>query len=245
MYTSNASSDIFNEKPRLFVDMDGTLAEWRNISINVSINCEEDKFKVVDMINNILYQNGYYASLKPHTNVVDAIKKIIQDNEIEVFVCSCVLPDKKQFDNTTVSPVAQKNAWLDKYLPEIDTQHRIFVPDGEDKKKYIPGGIRPTDFLFDDYTEKLKLFCTKDNQQSLTIPKNGIKLLNNVNSKHGSWGGSCINYLNTAEVIKHSLKQIILENIRVRDENPPKQREPFPYAEHNFEEEAKEAGFEI
>lgn len=124
-----------NDKQRLFVDMDGTLAE----------------FKSVDTLEK-LYEKNYFASLNPHENVILAIKEIIKHNpEIEVNILSSVLSDSKY-------ALEEKNQWLDIFLPEIDKAHRLFPPCGMDKKEYIKGGVHENDFLLDDYTQNLTLW---------------------------------------------------------------------------------------
>ena len=123
---------MMNErKPRLFVDMDGTLAVFNQI----------DKLET-------LYEQGYFANLTPQVNVVDAVRMVQARNEIEVFVLSAVLTDSKYAQ-------VEKNEWLNIYLPEIDERHRIFVPCGEDKTMYVPDKILEEDVLLDDYTVNL------------------------------------------------------------------------------------------
>lgn len=118
-------------KPRLFVDMDGTLAVFNQI----------DKLET-------LYEQGYFANLTPQVNVVDAVRMVQARDEIEVFVLSAVLTDSKYAQ-------VEKNEWLNIYLPEIDERHRIFVPCGEDKTMYVPDKILEEDVLLDDYTVNL------------------------------------------------------------------------------------------
>ena len=123
---------MMNErKPRLFVDMDGTLAVFNQI----------DKLET-------LYEQGYFANLMPQVNVVDAVRMVQARDEIEVFVLSAVLTDSKYAQ-------VEKNEWLNIYLPEIDERHRIFVPCGEDKTMYVPDKILEEDVLLDDYTVNL------------------------------------------------------------------------------------------
>ena len=55
---------------RIFVDMDGTLAEWKNVESE-----------------NVLYEKGYYENLKPNENLLNAIKELIQKGE-NVFILS-------------------------------------------------------------------------------------------------------------------------------------------------------------
>ena len=142
------------KKQRLFVDIDGTLAV----------------FKPVDTLET-LYEKGYFLNLAPHENVVAAVKEIVTNHpEIEVNILSAYLTDSQY-------ALQEKNEWLDRYLPEIDQTHRIFVPCGSDKKEGI-GGIRSDDFLLDDYTHNLNEWQP---------PARGIKLLNAINHTRGSW----------------------------------------------------------
>lgn len=160
---------------RLFVDMDGTLAE----------------FKQVDTLEK-LYEEGYFFHLKPQMNVVLAIKEMIKNPEIEVFIMSSVLSDSKY-------ALDEKNRWLDFYLPEIDEEHRIFPACGEDKKDYIPNqSFGGNDFLLDDYTHNLTLW---------EPPGVGIKLLNDINNTHGTWKGKRVEYsLNPDKLYKKILE---------------------------------------
>jgi 5'(3')-deoxyribonucleotidase len=121
------------EKKRLFVDMDGTLFEFRP-----DANMEE------------LYAPGYFKSLAPYENVISAIRQILRNAQgiAEVFSLSAY-PLGSRF------AVTDKNAALDEYLPKIDAQHRIFLPCGMPKNLYVPGGIQKDDFLLDDYTVNL------------------------------------------------------------------------------------------
>lgn len=113
-------------KQRIFIDMDGTLCEWRYACI------EEVAAK------------GYFLSLAPQQKVVDAVRKIIKTGKYEVAVLSSVFNDDHS--------IQEKNAWLDEYLPEIKT--RIYVPYGEKKKDYISCPVK-SDVLLDDFSKNL------------------------------------------------------------------------------------------
>lgn len=120
------------EARRLFIDMDGTLAVFRE----------------VDTLET-LYEEGYFASLPPQETVVAAVRELRARNpELEIYVLSAVLSDSKY-------ALKEKNEWLDQYLPELDRQHRIFPPCGANKRDYIPAGLNSSDVLFDDYTKNL------------------------------------------------------------------------------------------
>ncbi len=215
-------------KPRLFVDMDGTLYEWRNIRL--VLKEYEDVANVCEKINEILTRTGYYITLRPHIEVMDAIRQIINEGEIEVFVMTCVLPDSED-----ASPRREKHESLDRDLPELDRAHRIFVPDGENKADYVPGGIRSNDFLLDDYTHNLSLWSESGE---------GIKLLNAVNSSKNTWEGSAVNYKQAADLLAMKLKAVILSGERVRDQNPPKDRSAYDLSKAPFLCMAKQEGEE-
>ena len=143
---------------RLFIDMDGTLAE----------------FHPVDTMET-LYEQGYFAQLAPHENVVNGIKTFMNENpDAEVFILSSVLTD---------SPYAQaeKSEWLDRYLPEIGMENRIFVPCGSAKNEFVPGGVRENDVLLDDYSKNLHEW-----------PGQALKLMNGINGTKGSFQGKKI-----------------------------------------------------
>lgn len=171
-------------RKRLFVDMDGTLAEFKN----------------VDTLE-VLYEQGYFKNLKPQINVVDAIKEIINKNEVEVFILSAVLSDSKY-------ALDEKNEWINKFLPEIDKDHRIFPPCGEDKKNYIPDHIRNNDFLLDDYTHNIMLWSP---------PTEGIKLLNGINHTRGTWKGSMLSFNKSSAELAKDISNIIFNDIKIRD----------------------------
>lgn len=149
-----------NKKQRLFVDMDGTL----------SVFTPADTFEK-------LYEEGYFLKQAPLDHVVSAIRRIIYVNdEIEVYILSAYLSDSN-------FALEEKNTWLDDHLPEIDQEHRIFIPYGSNKMLAVPGGIRESDCLLDDYTVNLKEWQRQ---------ARGIKLLNGINHTKGTWQGDRI-----------------------------------------------------
>lgn len=81
-------------KKRLFVDMDGTLAEWRS-----EAGPEE------------LYEKGYFESLRPYSAILGAVKSIwfVAQKEaigVELFILSAYLPD-------SLWAKAEKQEWLE------------------------------------------------------------------------------------------------------------------------------------
>lgn len=177
-------------KQRLFIDMDGTLAV----------------FKPVDQLET-LYEQGYFENLEPHENVLAAVKNIMSEHpDIEVHILSAYLTD---------SPYAlqEKNAWLNRYLPEIDQEHRVFVACGSDKKEGIQGGIRSNDFLLDDYTVNLN---------DWQPPARGIKLLNAINHTRGSWEYDRIRYDRTPEELAQGIVDIMHNEKQIFDDKVQK-----------------------
>lgn len=157
--------------------MDGTLAE----------------FKQVDTLEK-LYEKGYFEKLQPQLAVVEAVRIIIREcSEIEVHILSAVLSDSEY-------ALREKNAWLDKYLPEIDASHRLFLPCGADKKEAISGGVTSDDFLLDDYTLNLNAW---------EPPARGIKLLNGINHTNGTWQKAKVAWNWIPETIAAEITEVI------------------------------------
>lgn len=164
------------DRQRLFVDMDGTLAE----------------FKTVDTLET-LYEKDYFINLKPNENVLGAIKQLIADNDIDVYILSAYLTDSRY-------ALEEKNAWLDKYLPELPQEKRLFVPCGTDKSVAVPGLIRPDDYLLDDYTKNLSEW---------EPPARGIKLINGINHTNGTWQGDKIHFTHAPEELSSMISDVM------------------------------------
>lgn len=168
------------EKQRVFVDMDGTLAKWSHVGFQE------------------LFEEGYFYNLEPHQNFVDNIRALQKEPTKEVYILSAVLME---------SPfaLAEKNLWLNRYLPEIDAEHRVFVPctDKLDKTEFIPGGLKKGDVLIDDYTKNL--------EQWRKAGGIGIKAMTEMNNTKGSWvnsGGSYIDINCSLEELTTNLDMI-------------------------------------
>lgn len=160
-------------KRRIFVDMDGTLAEWRNI---------ED--------TEVLYEKGYYESLKPNEFLLQEIKKLIRKGE-DIYILSSFLDDSKY-------ALEEKKIWLKKYLPELPDEKKIFVKYGDNKTAYIPDSINSYDYLIDDYTKNLL--------EWREVGGTGIKFLNGINHTKGVWNGLL---LRENESLSANLKDIL------------------------------------
>lgn len=106
----------------IFIDMDGTLAEWQ----------WEGKYT----------EKGYYANLPEIPNMVKATKQLIKDG-FDVYILSAVLDDDHSADD--------KNYWLDKHLGKnlMPDNKRIFVSYGRCKADYVGNDVKGV--LIDDY----------------------------------------------------------------------------------------------
>lgn len=141
------------QKQRVFVDMDGTLARFH----------DEDRYL------ERMWEEGFFEQLKPFENAVDTVKALAKDPSVEVYILSAAIEGEPPYC------VAQKHAWLDRYLPEIDKSHRIFTAVGENKAELIPHGIKASDVLIDDYNKNL------DEWQA--YGGHSVKFVNNINHK--------------------------------------------------------------
>lgn len=170
---------------RLFVDMDGTLTEF-----------------IPQLSTAPLYEKGYFRNLPPQEKVVEAIKRIIFDHpyEIEVFVNTAYLVDSKW-------AFQEKMDWLDEHLPEVDINHRIFIPCGENKKDYIVGFNEERDVLLDDYTHNLLKWS----------PGRGIKLLNGINHSKGTWKGDMVSAEREPDELALAIVYAVKEEHRIFD----------------------------
>lgn len=176
-------------KKSLYVDIDGTLARFH----------DADKLFIEAM-----WTPGFYINLVPFENLIDGIKLFIKQHpDVEVNVLSAVLDTDPPFIE------GEKNAWLDKYLPEINRQHRIYTRAGDDKSEYIDTASKKC-FLIDDYNKNLYEFEAGGGTS--------IKFHNDINhrglgeyggSKGNLWQGEIINYNDAPEKICVDLESII------------------------------------
>ncbi|MEE0929946.1 MAG: hypothetical protein UIM53_03015 [Acutalibacteraceae bacterium] len=155
---------------RYFIDMDGTLAVYPSVT--------ERWWEVPNI----------FRYLAPQKKVIDAVKQLIKAG-CEVYILSAYnaqYPESK----------ACKDYWVDTYLPEIDSAHRIYSIVGTDKFSYVPGGIKPDDVLLDDYNGNLTKWKSAGGI--------GVKLLNGINNRK-SWDGVSVRGYRTTKEIYEAL----------------------------------------
>lgn len=160
-------------KKRYYFDMDGTLAVFRRV----------DTFEQ-------LLEPKYFKMLAPIKNIVRAAYLLSQREDCETYILSCYLPE-----NPTA--LTEKQQWCDRFLREIDKDHRIFVPCGKRKADYIPNPSE-NDILIDDYRLNLDAWHG--------VP---VKAYNGINGTSGiPWEGESIHYQSSPEEIANHLLEI-------------------------------------
>lgn len=195
-------------KKRMFVDYDGTLVGWRQLDKELAhiADPQERNRAIYDVLN----EDGYFYNLPVHTNVVNAVRDIIQNHsdKIEVYLLSAVISDRA---------INDKNRLLDEILPELDYQHRIYTTDGEDKGKFIVGGVQPTDYIVEDNTHNLDMWLFRENT---------IKVLNGINHTKGTWKGNRIDFSRDAQSLSRDMRAVILDGEIIVDKDPSA---PIPF----------------
>ncbi len=109
---------------KIYFDQDGTLAKFHYVPLFV------------------LYIWGYFLFLRPHRNILKAMKMLDASPDTEVYVLTSVLEDH---------PTAkqEKLRWLKRFAPFIPQERIIFVPCGCNKSDYLE--VTGNDILVDDY----------------------------------------------------------------------------------------------
>ena len=109
--------------------------------------------------------------------------------EIELFSLSAYLSE-------VFMAVLEKNDWLDRVVPCVPADHRLFCLCGTDKKAVVPDGVQTTDLLLDDYTLNLNSWSERGH---------AVKVLNGINDTSGSWDGERISIDTTPELLAEQI----------------------------------------
>ncbi|RHQ02944.1 hypothetical protein DW993_16555 [Clostridium sp. AM51-4] len=128
---------ILKSDMRVYFDMDGTIAKWRDVPV------EESR------------KPGYYTDLEPETELLDFLGAALKADE-NMNILSSYYTDTRA--------LLEKKKWLDKYLPGISSSHCLFVPYGENKAEFVETMLHrklgKMDILVDDHTPNLKRWET-------------------------------------------------------------------------------------
>ncbi len=171
-----ANLGIATEPTRLFVDMDGTLAEFNPVA------------KIEQ-----LYEEGYFFHLEPLENIVSAVRELNQNPNYDVYILSSVLENSIYAQN-------EKIEWLKTYMPELNSEQVIFSLCGQSKINFVPGGVKQTDILLDDYTLNLNEWIQAGGKP--------VKVLNGINNTHRNWRQDTIHYQSNPSDITHEIQKI-------------------------------------
>lgn len=164
---------------RIFVDMDGTLCRFH------------DEVSYLER----MWEKDFFRNLKPFENMVAAVNALSKFPDVEVFILSAAIDGEPPYCRT------EKHSWIDKFLPNIDEEHRIFTTVGKPKSEYILDGITEQDYLIDDYNVGLEEW-QRDGGTA-------IKCKNNINHRglNGPlWQGKLIDNSESPDVILRSIR---------------------------------------
>lgn len=151
---------------RIFVDMDGTIADFYE-----DANCLER-----------MMEKDFFYNLRPMMLAQDLNDKV-ESGEIDpenlYILSACV---------NTPYCMREKRDWVYKYLPFIPKRNIILIKVGENKADmvefFLDTELTREDILIDDYTKNLIEWEWAGGT--------GIKALNGINGKNGVWKGLAV-----------------------------------------------------
>lgn len=167
-------------KNRVFIDMDGVLCEYR------------PEAKMADMMS-----SGYFASLAPRSEMVEAVKGLIKLDQFDVYVLSAVISECAEQSKR------EKMKWLDKYIPEIDAYHRFFTICGTSKSAAIKD-LSSNDILLDDHSPNLNEWIEAGGK--------AIKILNEYNGLNGTFVTGPRLKINSTSMLRRALLDVIRQD---------------------------------
>lgn len=167
-------------KKRVFIDMDGVLCEYR------------PEAKITDMMS-----SGYFASLAPRSEMVEAVKGLIKLDQFDVYVLSAVISECAEQSKR------EKMKWLDKYIPEIDAYHRFFTICGTSKSEAIKD-LSSNDILLDDHSPNLNEWIEAGGK--------AIKILNEYNGLNGTFVTGPRLKINSTSMLRRALLNVIRQD---------------------------------
>lgn len=164
------------KKANLFIDMDGVLAEQQT-----------------DLID-FMHDKGFFLKRPPVLSMIEVVKNLVKE-KYNVYILTSVV------GNEYCEP--EKGLWLDKYLPEIKKENRLYVPPGKIKSEFVNENLdisNYANFLFDDFTHNLSTWSF-----SGAFP---IKVLNGLNNNFGTWVDNGGIYIDAYENPNNNIEKI-------------------------------------
>lgn len=165
---------------RIFVDMDGTIAD---------IHEHEDWYE------RMKNEEDFFEKLNPFNNLIVALYLIKYKYGKKVKICSLSAVENIKRNSNYVT---SKNNWLDRYANFVDK--RIFSLCGRKKTEFVKN-ICKKDILLDDHTPNL--IDWEENGGY------GIKVKNNINCSKKKWNGEIIYNQDSISEIVSKLDEII------------------------------------
>lgn len=160
----------------VFVDMDGVLAVY-----------DKDVVK-------LMYNKGFFLNRPVIKQMIEVARRLVSQ-DYNVYILTSVIDSEFCID--------EKALWLDKNLPEIPKENRIYVPYGTVKSEFAQENVDTSNainVLIDDYTENLDKWTLKG-----ALP---IKVLNGINGTNGTWLDSGGEYIDGYSSVASNVKKI-------------------------------------
>lgn len=160
----------------IFVDMDGVLAVYD-----------------VDIVDH-MYNKDYFKNRPAITPMVEMVRQLAKMGHNIYIITSCI-------DSPYCIP--EKDFWLDKNLPEVKKENRIFVPYGAIKADYavkFADVIGRVNLLIDDYTHNLKKWNFDG-----ALP---VKVMNGINGTKGTWLSSGGAKIDAYSSVKSNVRRV-------------------------------------
>lgn len=151
---------------RIFIDMDGTVADFYQES-----DCLER-----------MTEEGFFRNLRPMAFAQDlqGMANVGLVDAKDMYILSACV------DTTYCRD--EKREWIAEYLPFIKEENILLMNVGENKAEYVEymlgRDLTKEDILFDDYTKNLNEWEWAGGL--------GVKALNGINGKSGNWQGRTV-----------------------------------------------------
>ena len=143
----NSMNALINIPLTIYVDMDGTLAEYKEVEVKA------------------LYEPLYFVNLLPNENVIEGLRTFSSKHpDVSIQVLSCILSDRP-------NAIDEKMSWIRANCPFLLKTAPCFIPCGENKGSIVKNdGIH---ILLDDHSPNLLEFCMQENCYGIKL-LNGI-----------------------------------------------------------------------